>query len=81
MLRSFGVRVWLGCRRWRSSPAPGADADADTEFDAIDLGAVALSWGLDGWVNATHSMVQDGWVDSMDVMAIDEAFRNAYGGA
>ncbi len=58
-----------------------ADADADTEFDAIDLGAVALSWGLDGWVNASHSMVQDGWVDSLDVQAIHEAFRNAYGGA
>ena len=57
-----------------------ADADADTEFDAIDLGAVALSWGLDGWVNASHSMVGDGFVDSMDVTAIDEAFRNAYGG-
>jgi len=57
-----------------------ADADADTEFDAIDLGAVALSWGLDGWVNSSHSMVQDGFVDSMDVMAIGEAFRNAYGG-
>ena len=57
-----------------------ADADADTEFDAIDLGAVALSWGLDGWVNASHSMVEDGFVDSMDVTAIDEAFRNAYGG-
>ena len=57
-----------------------ADADADTEFDAIDLGAVALSWGLDGWVNASHSMVQDGFVDSMDVTAIHEAFRNAYGG-
>jgi hypothetical protein len=58
-----------------------ADADADTEFDAIDLGGVALSWGLDGWVNVSHSMVGDGFVDSMDVMAIVEAFRNAYGGA
>jgi Zn-dependent metalloprotease len=57
-----------------------ADADADTEFDAIDLGAVALSWGLDGWVNGSHSMVGDGFVDSMDVAAIGEAFRNAYGG-
>ncbi len=56
------------------------DADADTEFDAIDLGAVALSWGLDGWVNATHSIVGDGFVDSLDVAAIDEAFKNAYGG-
>jgi hypothetical protein len=56
------------------------DADADTEFDALDLGAVALSWGLDGWVNAPHSIVGDGWVDSMDVTAIDEAFKNAYGG-
>ena len=57
-----------------------ADADADTEFDALDLGAVALSWGLDGWVNGSHSMVGDGFVDSMDVQAIGEAFRNAYGG-
>jgi Zn-dependent metalloprotease len=56
------------------------DADADTQFDALDLGAVALSWGLDGWVNASHSIVQDGWVDSMDVTAIVEAFKNAFGG-
>jgi hypothetical protein len=56
------------------------DADADTEFDAIDLGAVALSWGLQGWVNSTHSIVGDGWVDSDDVEAIDQAFRNAFGG-
>ncbi len=58
-----------------------ADADGDTEFDAIDLGGVALSWGLDGWVEASHSMVGDGFDDSMDVTAIVEAFRNAYGGA
>jgi hypothetical protein len=57
-----------------------ADADGDTEFDAIDLGGVALSWGLDGWVEASHSMVGDGFDDSMDVTAIVEAFRNAYGG-
>lgn len=56
------------------------DADADTRFDAIDLGGVALSWGLDGYVNASHSIVGDGFVDSMDVTAIVEAFRNAYGG-
>ena len=56
------------------------DADADTQFDAIDLGAVALSWGLDGWVNASHSIVGDGFVDSMDVTAVVEAFKNAFGG-
>jgi len=56
------------------------DADADNEFDAIDLGAVALSWGLNGWINASHSIVQDTWVDSYDVQAIDEAFVNAFGG-
>jgi Zn-dependent metalloprotease len=56
------------------------DADADTEFDAMDLGAVALSWGLDGYVNKSHSIVGDGFVDSMDVTAIVEAFRNAFGG-
>lgn len=56
------------------------DADADTEFDAIDLGAVSLSWALDGWVNASHSIVGDGFTDSMDVTAIVEAFKNAYGG-
>ncbi len=56
------------------------DADADTKFDAIDLGAVALSWGLDGFVNSSHSIVGDGFVDSLDVAAEVEAFRNAYGG-
>ncbi len=56
------------------------DADADTEFDAIDLGGVALSWALNGWVNASHSIVGDGFTDSMDVTAIVEAFKNAYGG-
>jgi Zn-dependent metalloprotease len=56
------------------------DADADTQFDALDLGAVALSWGLDGWVNASNSIVGDGFVDSLDVTAIVEAFKNAFGG-
>jgi hypothetical protein len=41
---------------------------------------VALSWGLDGWVNASHSIVLDTWVDSFDVEAISQAFKNAYGG-
>jgi hypothetical protein len=57
------------------------DADGDTEFDAMDLGAVALSWGLTGWVSATHGIVGDGFTDSMDVLAIVEAFKNAFGGA
>ncbi len=56
------------------------DADADNEFDAMDLGAVALSWGLNGWVNASHSIVYDSYVDSFDVEAIDQAFKNAFGG-
>lgn len=56
------------------------DADADTKFDAMDLGGVALSWGLDNYVNASHAIVGDGYVDSLDVAAIVEAFRNAYGG-
>ena len=53
------------------------DADGDTQFDAIDMGAVALSWGLDTWVQSSHSMVGDGFTDSMDVTAIVEALRNA----
>ena len=57
-----------------------ADADADNEFDAMDLGAVALSWGLDQWVNQSHGVVQDSFVDSFDVAAITQAFKNAYGG-
>jgi Zn-dependent metalloprotease len=57
------------------------DADADNEFDAIDLGAVALSWGLNQWANASHSIVFDPYVDSFDVEAISQAFKNAYGGA
>ncbi|MEP6502967.1 MAG: M4 family metallopeptidase [Betaproteobacteria bacterium] len=56
------------------------DADADNEFDAMDLGAVALSFGLNGWVNASHSIVYDTYVDSFDVEAISQAFKNAYGG-
>jgi len=56
------------------------DADADNEFDALDLGAVALSWGLDQWVNASHSIVLDSGVDSFDVEALSQAFKNAYGG-
>lgn len=53
------------------------DADGDTEFDAIDLGGVALSWGLDGWVQHSHGVVGDGFTDSMDVAVIVEALRNA----
>ena len=56
------------------------DADADNEFDAIDLGGVALSWGMNGYVNASHAIVRDRWIDSYDVQAIDEAFKNAFGG-
>ena len=56
------------------------DADADNEFDAIDLGAVALSWGLNEWANESHSIVLDPYVDSFDVEAISQAFKNAYGG-
>ena len=56
------------------------DADADNEFDAIDLGAVALSWGLDQWANSSHSIVLDSYVDSFDVEAISQAFKNAFGG-
>jgi hypothetical protein len=56
------------------------DTDADNEFDAIDLGGVALSWALTEWVKSTHSIVYDGYVDSLDVTAIVEAFKNAYGG-
>lgn len=57
------------------------DADADNEFDAIDLGSVALSWGLDQAIRVSHTVgVSDGWVDSMNVSVIVQAFRNAYGG-
>ena len=63
------------------------DADGDNEFDAIDLGGVALSWGLNLYVTLSHQIVGNGWaggsgdsVDSFDVQAIDEAFVNAFGG-
>ncbi len=56
------------------------DADADTEFDAIDLGAVALSWGLNGWIQSSHGVAGDGFTDDLDVQMIDEAFKNAFGG-
>lgn len=56
------------------------DADSDTEFDAIDLGGVALSWGLDVPAKASHCVLQDYSVTSFDVLAIVEAFHNAFGG-
>jgi Zn-dependent metalloprotease len=57
------------------------DADGDTEFDAIDFGDVAASWALSGgYVKASHAIVGDGFVDSMDVTAIVEAFKRAFGG-
>lgn len=56
------------------------DADGDTEFDAIDLGSVALSWGLNQAARATHSIMNVGYTTSMDVAAIVEAFKNAFGG-
>ncbi len=63
------------------------DADGDNEFDAIDLGGVALSWGLSGYVTASHVIMGNAWTDgdsnavgSLDVQAIDEAFVNAFGG-
>jgi len=46
----------------------------------MDLGAVALSWGLSSWVNRSNGIVGDGFVDSLDVTAIVEAFKNAFGG-
>jgi hypothetical protein len=57
-----------------------ADADSDTEFDAMDLGAVALSWGLDVPAKASHCVLQDYGVTSFDIAAIVEAFHNAFGG-
>jgi Zn-dependent metalloprotease len=57
-----------------------ADADSDTEFDAMDLGAVALSWGLDLPAKESHCVVLDYAVSSFDVAAIVEAFHNAFGG-
>jgi Zn-dependent metalloprotease len=57
-----------------------ADADSDTEFDAMDLGAVALSWGLDTPAKFSHAVVHDYSVSSFDVAAIVEAFKNAFGG-
>lgn len=65
------ARVWV----------VNADADGDLEIDAIDLGGVALSWGLSSWVASNHGVVGDGFTDSMDVLAIIEAFKNAFGGA
>jgi hypothetical protein len=56
------------------------DADADTEFDAIDLGGVALSWALDDWVQASHGLGVSGYADDTSVQMIDEAFKNAFGG-
>jgi len=56
------------------------DADSDNEFDALDLGSVALSWGLSGVVKSSHSIMNSGVTNSYDVAAIVQAFINAFGG-
>jgi Zn-dependent metalloprotease len=57
------------------------DADSDTEFDAMDLGAVALSWGMNTPVKFSHAVVHDYVVSSFDVAALVEAFVNSFGGS
>jgi hypothetical protein len=62
------------------------DTDSDGERDAIDLGGVALSWGLAYAITPAHSVlpyhpwtnVYGATVDDWDVAAIVEATRNAW---
>jgi len=57
------------------------DADGDTQFDAIDLGSVALSWQMSAPLNLSHDVMLYGNVDDFDVVGILRAFKNAFGGA
>jgi hypothetical protein len=54
------------------------DNDADTEQDALDMGAIAFSWYLTNGLTYFHSVYQAPWVDDGDVGAFVDAMRSAW---
>jgi hypothetical protein len=54
------------------------DNDADTEQDALDMGAIAFSWYLSNGLSYFHSVYQAPWVDDADVGGFVDAMRSAW---
>lgn len=54
------------------------DADDDLEQDAIDLGTMALSWGLSTAITPSASPLEFGYVSDFDAAVAGEAIRNAF---
>jgi Zn-dependent metalloprotease len=54
------------------------DSDDDVETDAVDQGAIALSWGLDEALTPVASVWGNYQVDDLDVYIFGEAFKAAF---
>jgi Zn-dependent metalloprotease len=54
------------------------DADDDLEQDAIDLGTMALSWGLTTSLTPSSGPLEFGYVSDFDAAVAVEAIRNAF---
>jgi Zn-dependent metalloprotease len=54
------------------------DADDDLEQDAIDLGSMAMSWGLSTAISPSNSPLEFGFVSDFDAAVAVEAIRNAF---
>ena len=54
------------------------DADDDLEQDAIDLGTMALSWGLSTALSNSASVLQAGYVSDFDAAVAVAAIRNGF---
>ena len=67
-------------RRYASAAAylVRLDCDEDTEQDAVDMGAAALSWGLGGALALHHSIFDEGYVDDFEVQGFVVALANAF---
>lgn len=56
----------------------GMDADTDGQTDALDLGAVAMNWGVQQPPNAAVLMTGIGHVSDWDLVFFTEAVANAW---
>ncbi len=54
------------------------DADTDREQDALDLGVVAMNWGVLDSPQPAAKMTGYGPVDDWSLVFFDEAFSNAF---
>ncbi|MGA8891337.1 MAG: M4 family metallopeptidase, partial [Anaeromyxobacteraceae bacterium] len=54
------------------------DCDEDSEMDAVDMGAIGVSWFLGYNVHRAHSIIHHLWTDDFDVELFPEALQNAF---